>query len=129
MVRVGTAQDGDGTLTVIRHGSRRGPAREQVQSIPVPVPIFTSLGIIKVGSKIRDGGVKNVEVRKEKHCECSHGTQLHEAVPESTRLIHSSSLVVLGIVRENGESLQHRVSSLSSDKAGKYNLLGLGHQD
>jgi hypothetical protein len=93
------------------------------------VPIFTSLGIVKVGSNIGDGGIKNVEVREEKHHERSHGTQLHEAVPESTRLIRSSSLVVLGIVRENGESLQQRVSSLSSDKKEKYNLLGLGHQD
>jgi hypothetical protein len=58
-----------------------------------------------------------MEVGKEKHSQCPHRAQLNKAVPESTRFICATRLVVLGVVREDSESLPKDFNSLSGRQA------------
>jgi hypothetical protein len=100
-------------LTTISHClSRILPSREELVRIPLALSIhpkaFRFRFVREVGFEGWSGGSNGggMEDGEQVERECSYRAQLDVSVAKDARLIHSTILVVLGVVRKESERLR-----------------------
>lgn len=80
-----------------------------MECIPISPTIFAIICIRKVGCKVRNWGLCNVEVNKEKKSHCANRAKLNVVVADCSVLICSASLIGLGVVGNERECLDAQI--------------------